>query len=215
MSEDIRKSKKHLTPHQNHFLKLAGVFVVVVILCIVVLVVQSTMSHVKIDKATVRGDVVSVSTATSGILNEVFVHVGDLVPANTVIARVDQMLIHTDIGGLVTSVQENIGTRYNPGQTIATVVDPHTVRIVGQLDENKGLKEVHVGQQATFTVDAFGSKTFQGMIDEVSPTSRDSGIVFNISDKRETKTFNIFVRFDVEMYPELKQGMSARVLISK
>ena len=215
MSEEMGKQKKNLSVHQKHLLKSIGVIVIVIAVCIAILVIQFTLSHVKIDKATVSGDVVSISAQTSGILNEVFVHVDDVVPANTVIARIDQTVIRTNVGGIVMSVQENLGTQFNPGQAIATIVDPHTMRVVGQLDENKGLNEVHVGQQATFTVDTFGSKTYQGIVDEVSPTSRDSGIVFNISDQRETKVFNVYVRFNVDAYPELKQGMSARISIVK
>jgi hypothetical protein len=93
------------------------------------------------------------------------------------------------------------------------MIDPRELRVIGQLEEDKGLKDVHVGQQATFTVDAFGSRTFYGIVDSVSPTSRESGIVFNISDKRETKSFDIKIRFDINAYPELKNGMSAKMTI--
>ena len=66
-----------------------------------------------------------------------------------------------------------------------------------------------------FKVDAFGSKKYYGVVDEISPTSKESGIAFNISDKRETKEFNISVRFDNAAYNELKNGMSAKIWIYK
>ena len=43
--------------------------------------------------------------------------------------------------------------------------------------------------------------------------SNESGVVFNISDKREIKKFDIKVRFDVNEYKIFKQGMSAKIKI--
>lgn len=194
---------------------MAAVVVGVVATCIAVLVLRSVATEIKIEKATVSGDAIILGTSVPGTLDEVFVHEGDIVPAHTVVARVDQTLVRTDVAGIITQVNENIGTRFNPGQAIVTMIDPNTMRVVGQLDENKGLDQVHVGQHATFTVDAFGSKKFDGIVDEVSPTSHESGVVFTISDKREVKTFNVYVRFDVSAHPELKNGMSARIWVTK
>jgi len=74
---------------------------------------------------------------------------------------------------------------------------------------------VSVGQRATFTVDAFGGRVFNGIVDEVSPTSRAGDVVFSISDKRQEQEFNIKVRYDATAYPELKNGMSAKLTIYK
>ena len=46
-------------------------------------------------------------------------------------------------------------------------------------------------------------------------TSRASGIAFSISDKREAKEFEVRIRFNVDDYPELKNGMSAKAVILK
>ena len=51
-----------------------------------------------------------------------------------------------------------IGKTFNPGQAVVSMIDPAQLRVVGTIDENKGLNEIHVGQLASFTVDAFGSK---------------------------------------------------------
>jgi len=45
--------------------------------------------------------------------------------------------------------------------------------------------------------------------------SREGDVVFNISDKREVKQFDVKVRFDISKYPELKNGMSAKMWIKK
>jgi hypothetical protein len=96
-----------------------------------------------------------------------------------------------------------------------TIIDPNDLRVVGHLDEDKGLADVRVGQQATFTVDAYSSKKYIGTVDEISETSRTTGVMFSISDKRAVKQFDIKVRFNINDYPELKNGMSAKIWISK
>jgi multidrug resistance efflux pump len=94
------------------------------------------------------------------------------------------------------------------------MIDPAQLHVVGHLDENKGLDRIAVGQYATFTVDAFGSKQYSGIVDEVSPEARSGDIVFTISDQRQEQVFDIKVRFDTTKYPELKDGMSARIWVS-
>ena len=95
------------------------------------------------------------------------------------------------------------------------MVDPSQLRVVAHVDEDKGLSDIMPGDQATFTVDAFGSKKFTGVVDDVSPTARQQDIVFNISDARQTDQFDVSIRFDTAAYPELKNGMSAKVWIYK
>ena len=87
------------------------------------------------------------------------------------------------------------------------------MKVVGEIDETKGLKSIVVGQRATFTVDAFSGKKYEGVVDEISPTSNDTGIVFSISDKRPIKKFDIKIRFNTASYPELKNGMSAKITV--
>ena len=74
-------------------------------------------------------------------------------------------------------------------------------------------KDLKIGQQAIFTVDAFGSKQYSGIVDEISPTSDAGDIVFNISGTRQEMNFDVKVRFNTTQYPELKNGMSAKVWI--
>jgi hypothetical protein len=87
--------------------------------------------------------------------------------------------------------------------------------VVGHVQETKGLKYLQVGQAAMFKIDAFGGKKYYGVVDEIGETSRQSGIIFNISDKREVREFDVKVRFDVNAYPELKNGMSAKLWVYK
>ena len=64
-------------------------------------------------------------------------------------------------------------------------------------------------------MDAFGSREFEATVDEIAPAARSSDVVFSISDQREEREFDIIAAFDVKAYPELKDGMSAKMWIYK
>jgi len=170
-------------------------------------------SRVYTDKAAVFAQTVDLAPENSGTLEEVLVNVGDHVDANTVVARVGDELIKSKISGIITSTQADTGKLFNHGEAVVTMLDPSELRVVGQIDEDKGLSDIRVGQTAVFTIDAFGSKKYEGVVDEISPVSRQGDIVFNISDKREVKQFDVKIRFDINKYPELKNGMSAKLWI--
>jgi len=146
---------------------------------------------------------------------EVMVKPGDQVLENDVVARVGNELLKAKADGLITDVQDDIGKTFGPGEAVVSMVEPNELRVVAHLDEDKGLKDVRVGQLVNFTIVAFGSKNYFGTVDEISETSRQSSVVFNISDKREVKQFDVKIRFDINTYPELKNGMSAKVWIHK
>jgi len=176
---------------------------------------QYHSTRILIDKAQITAPEIDLGPSAPGVLQEVFVRVGDEVPADTVVARVDNQSIKTKVGGLVISVQKDVGKRFNPGEAVVSLIDPRELRVVGRIQEDEGLKDVRVGQPVSFTVDAFGSRVFYGTVDAVAPTSNESGIVFNISDKRETREFNVSVRYDLTTYPELRNGMSAKIIVDK
>lgn len=171
--------------------------------------------RISIDTAQVMAPLIALTPSAPGTLQEVFVHPGDTVPQNTVVARVDNELIKTTTSGLIVSAEQNIGKHFNPGEAVVTMIDPTSLRVVGQIAEDKGLADVRVGQPVFFTVDAFGSRQFYGTVDEISPTAHNSDIVFSISNNREEQNFDVKIRFNTDSYPELKNGMSARITILK
>ena len=126
-------------------------------------------------------------------------------------ALVGTEVVKSKIAGLIVSTSDTLGAPVAPGTNVVTMIDPSQLRVVGQIDENKGLAQIQVGDPVTFTVDAFGGKTFSAVVDEVAPTANASGIVFNISSQRQTQQFDVKARFDVNAYPLLKNGMSARM----
>lgn len=171
---------------------------------------------VYIDLSQIQAPIIDLSPTNSGILQAMYVNPGDMVSANQPIALVGNQVVEAQTAGEIVSTNNNIGQYMNTltGQgTVATMIDPTQLRVVGNLDENKGLDNVQVGDPATFTVDAFGGEQFKGVVDEVAPTSEQSSVVFNISDARPTNQFAVYVRFDPNQYPQLKNGMSARIWV--
>lgn len=169
--------------------------------------------RVAVDTASIVAPEIDLSPSQPGILQDVYVNEGDQVPANFTVAQVGNQLIQTQVAGIIISVPDQVGAQVNAGTPVVTMIDPTQLRVVGQVQENEGLNRIKVGDPVTFTVDAFGSQTFSGVVDEVSPTSEESQIVFNISDQREEQNFDVKARFDTSVYPQLKNGMSARMWI--
>lgn len=174
---------------------------------------QYSSGYIYTDKSEVSAPTTDIAPQNSGVLQEILVNRGDFVNANTVVARVGNELIKTKDAGVITNIQNNIGKTFNKGESVVSIVNPNELRVVGHIDEDKGLSEIKIGQHAIFTVDAFGSKKFDGIVDEISPSARQGDIVFNISDKRETRVFDVKIRFDTKTYSELQNGMSAKLWI--
>lgn len=167
------------------------------------------------DQAEISAPVIALSPEVSGPLEQIMVNPGDKVKADTVVARVDDQLVKTKAAGIIVETQTELGKIFNPGQAVATMIIPENLRVIGHIDENNGLSQIQIGQRVIFTVDTFGSKQYVGTVDEISQTSRQSDVVFNISGSRQVKQFDVKVRFNTDQYPELKNGMSAKVWIYK
>lgn len=194
---------------------MTGIIVVVIIAATATgLYLWVQAQQVYVDQATIEAPEIDLSASQSGILQNVYVNEGDQVPANFTVAQVGNELIQTQVAGIIISVPDQIGAQVTAGTPVVTMIDPTQLRVVGQVQENEGLNRIQVGDPVTFTVDAFGSETFSGVVDEVSPTSQQSQVVFNISDQRQEQDFDVKARFDTTEYPQLKNGMSARMWIS-
>lgn len=174
---------------------------------------QSTRNTISIEDSYVQAPIINLSPDTAGTLNALYVSEGQTVAANTPIALVGTDIVDSKESGLIITTQNTVGQFFAPGQTIVSMIHPEDLEVVGTIDENKGLDEIHPGQKATFTVDAFGSKKYVGVVDSVGSTADDTGVLFSISDKRPTETFDVKVKYDVAAYPELKNGMSAKITV--
>ena len=192
-----------------------GVIILVLLAVIGAVILKQLNSRVYTDQADIEAPTITLGPSAPGILQKLFVNVGDHVAANTPVAEVGTQIIQTQVAGIITSTDNIIGQVVNPTDPVVTMIDPTQLRAVAHLDEDKGLSSVQVGDHATFTVDAFGSKEYQGIVDEISPTAREGDVVFNISDQRQTQEFDVKIRFDTTVYPELSNGMSAKITIYK
>ncbi len=172
-------------------------------------------SRIYIEKSEIAAPTIDLAAQNPGVLQQVFVQEGDTVVANEQVARVGDELVKAQVAGTIIAVKNDIGKLFNKGEPVVTMIQPGELRVVGRLAEDKGLSDIRVGQRAIFTVDAFGSKQYEGVVDEISSTSRAGDVVFSISDKREMKEFNVKVRYDIAAYPELKNGMSAQIWVYK
>jgi len=214
--QEIKKEEKQLLGLKKEVVIISGALALIITGALIGLLYFKVLSQrINIDKSTVMAPQIDLAAKTTGPLEEIFVNIGDEVPANAVLARVGDELIKAKTAGLVIAVKDNIGQLFPAGTPIVSMIDPNDLRIVGQIDENKGLSDISVGQSATFTIDAFGNQKFNGVVDEITPTADSSGIVFSISDKRETKQFDVKIRYDIAAHPEFKNGMSAKITIYK
>ena len=168
--EELKIEQRQKSTRRSATLMILGALVIVAVIGGgVYWYVSSKMVY--IDQSVVQAPIINLSPTASGPLQAVFVKVGDTVTANQPVARVGDGIVESKTSGEIVSIDQNIGEFENAltGQAIvATMVDPTQLRVVGHLDENKGLASVAVGDIAKFTVDTFGSKEYYGVVDEVA-----------------------------------------------
>jgi len=209
----MTEHRTNRTTERRHWIAAAIILVVVGGGAAALAYIGVSQRTVGIDKAQIEAPVVSLSPTKGGALRNIAVQAGDIIPANTTVAQVGVELIKSTAGGLVIATHGDVGDQVAPGSSVVDLIDPASLRVVGEIDENKGLSRVKVGDPVTFTVDAFGSREFVGTVDQVSPTSNQSGVVFNISDQRQVQQFDIKAKFDTAQLPQLRNGMSARMWV--
>jgi multidrug resistance efflux pump len=172
-------------------------------------------SKIYIENSEISAPIISMSPVTPGIIDSVFVKEGDAVTEGQQLAQVGNQFILAKTSGIIIWVQNTPGQMASGATVILKMIDPNSLGVIGHIEEDKGLSQVQVGQIVDFTADAFSSKLYQGVVESVAPTSDDSKIVFSISDQRQEKLFDVTVKYDVNAYPELKNGMSAKMWIHK
>ncbi|MDH3353458.1 MAG: HlyD family efflux transporter periplasmic adaptor subunit, partial [Nanoarchaeota archaeon] len=146
---------------------------------------QINHGRVYIESSEISAPIILLKPQNSGILDQVFVRSGDFVSINTIVAKVDGQSIKTKTAGII-SYTNNVPGQYVSSQdTIVKMFNPEEFRVIGHIEENKGLVDIKPGQRVVFTVDAFGLKKYEGIVESISPVARRSDIVFSISDKRE------------------------------
>jgi multidrug resistance efflux pump len=172
-------------------------------------------SRVYIEKSEISAPTITLTPLKGGTIDKLYVNVGETVRKNQLLAKVGDETIKAPTAGIIIDTSDTPGQMAGPQTPIVQMIDPRELRVIGRLEEDKGLADVRVGQNVIFTVDAFGSEEFEGVVEEIAPSARQSDVVFSISDKREVREFNIKATFDQKAYPQLKNGMSAEMWVYK
>ena len=176
---------------------------------------QDVSSKVFIETSEIYAPVTSLGPDSSGILREVYVKEGDHVTAGQPLFNVSGRITTSMTPGIITSVQNTPGQMETPQSVVVKLYDPAGLRVIGHLQEDQGLSDVRIGQKVLFTLDAYTGKQYQGAVDTISPISDTASVVFSISDARQEKQFDVNVAFDINAYPEIKNGMSAKMWVVK
>jgi len=176
---------------------------------------QDLQGKIYIEKAEINAPIISLAPQTPGQIDKFFVKEGDMVSQSQKLVKVGDEIITARTSGMIIWIKNNPGQLASPQEPVVKMIDPREFRLIGRLQEDKGLSEVKPMQKVIFTVDAFGSKQYEGIVESVGTTARTSDIMFSISDKREEREFDVTVLFDTKAYSELKNGMSAKMWIYK
>ncbi len=172
-------------------------------------------SRVYIENSEISAPVISIGPEVPGVLQEVYVHAGQFVLADQPLFNVDGRKILAKTSGLVTSVQNTPGQMVTGQSAVVQMYSPASLRVIGHIQEDQGLSSIQIGQKVVFTVDAFGSKQFTGTVENIGNQADQSSLAFSISDKRQEKQFDVTVAFDTSTYPQLVDGMSAKMWVYK
>jgi len=176
---------------------------------------QGMQNQIYIEKAEISAPIISLGPGVPGAIEKFYVQEGDRVAQGQKLAVVGNETIYAGTQGIIISIENTPGQLATPQDAVVRMIDDSQLRVVGRVQEDKGLSDIRPGQKVMFTVDAFDSKEYQGVVESVGATARQSDIVFSISDKRAEQEFEVKVLFDSKAYSELKNGMSARMWIYK
>jgi len=197
---------------KSYVQSIAGI-VAVVLLVVAILSFKNISSYVKIDQGTISAPIISVSPETPGVLEEIFVEVGDEVSVGQSLAQVGAEILTAKTDGFIVYTNDTPGQYFTYASPVVKMIDGNEFRLVGTIKEDSGFSKINIGDVATFTLDSLPGESFVGIVDEISPTAKDTSVVFSISDKREVKDFTIKIKYDTEKYQNFKNGMSAKIKV--
>lgn len=174
---------------------------------------QTTQGRIKIDNSQTLAPLINIAPSAAGKLTELDAIEGHSVTTGDILAVVGTETIRSQNDGLIVSAANQIGGNVSPAQPLIQMIKTQDLRVSGTIDENKGLNQIKVGQAVSFTVDALPGKTFWGYVDEIAPMAKQTQLAFSISSERPTQQFQIYARFDSNSFPEIKNGMSAKMTV--
>lgn len=196
--------------------KIRRIVILVVVGCLLIGGIFAYLllaNRVFIDDSLVQAPLISIAPDQASQLLETDVYEGEYVKRGDQLAVTDTQILRAQTDGEIVMANQQIGSIVSATDPVIQMIQLSDLRVVGTLDENKGLDNVHVGQVVSFTVDALPGKTFWGYVDEISPTAVQTALSFSISTERPTQEFYVYARFNASDYPQILNGMSAKMTV--
>jgi multidrug resistance efflux pump len=190
----------------------AGIFILIFLIGFYIYY-QKTTARIFIDKSLIQAPVIIVSPSTAGKVQEIDVKEGQSVASGDTLAVVGSETLRAQTDGLIISASDLTGSTVNQATQLIQMIRPINLRVVGTIDEDKGLNDIRVGQVVSFTVDALPDKTYWGYVDEISPSALTPVFSLSSSTERPTQQFSIYAKFNTGLYPDIKNGMSAKMVV--
>lgn len=206
--------KKIISLFKNKsFMRIFSVVFVVVLFVAAYIFYQLMTGRIFIDNSLIQAPLITISPSLPGKVQEIDVKEGQSVESGDTLAVVGSETLRADTNGLIVSAPDLTGSTVNQATQLLEMINPINLRVSGTLDENKGLNNIKVGQVVAFTVDAMPGKTFWGYVDEISPSANTPAFTFSSSTERPTQQFTIYAKFNSSLYPAIKNGMSAKMVV--
>jgi multidrug resistance efflux pump len=190
----------------------SGIFLLIVLTGLYIFL-QKTTGRIFIDKSLIQAPVITISPSLMGKVQEIDVKEGQLVSNGDILAVVGSETLRAQTDGLIISANDLTGSTVNQATQLIQMIRPINLRVQGTIDENKGLNDIRVGQVVSFTIDALPGHTYWGYIDEISPSANTPAFSFSSSTERSTQQFTVYAKFNTALYPDIKNGMSAKMVV--
>ena len=174
---------------------------------------QLLKDRVSIEDSLIQAPIITISPEVPGKILDIKVYEGKKVKRGDALAIVGTSSLNAYQDGLVVSTDNAIGSIASAQTPVVQMINFADMRVAGTIDENKGLDKIKIGQIVSFTVDALPGQIFWGYVDEISPTAKQTQMQFSVSSERPTQQFLIYARFNAFAYPQIKNGMSAKMAI--
>ncbi|MBP7875921.1 efflux RND transporter periplasmic adaptor subunit [Candidatus Woesebacteria bacterium] len=204
---------KKIAKNNRTILQIGGIIVLLLLIAFSYIFFQKTTGRIRIDNSLIKAPIITIAPQLMGKVQEIDVTEGQTVQSGDTLAVVGSEVLRADTDGTIISATDLTGSTVGPQTQLIQMIRPVNMRVVGTIDENKGLNEIKIGQAVSFTVDAHPGATFWGYIDEISPSANAPAFSFSSSSERPTQQFSVYARFDSTAYPMIKNGMSAKMVV--
>lgn len=198
---------------QPKFFKSFMIFLVIIAVVSIAFYLNAKSGKITIENSIISAQLINIAPSSPGKMDEMNVYENEIVKKGDPLMTVGGQTTYADADGLIVMANNQVGGMVSAQSPSIQMINPSDIRVAGTIDENKGLNEVKVGQVVSFTVDAYPGKKYWGYVDEVSPSAKQTQTAFSISSERPTQQFVIYARFDTTSFPEIKNGMSAKMTV--